>query len=208
VIAALAVIAGIGAYISLWQTGDKGWGKATSGMVFGLICLSPLIYGAVQFVRYPALNDVTTDVASPLLLLSKPGMSTRRTLAQPEILAAFPNLFTRTYQLEAGAVFTVVQRLIAEREWDIRVRRQPGANTNPGQINAMAMTIFGWRDEVVVRVRPGSDGTRVDMRSASLFGLSDLGVNGTRIESFLLDLDTAVTKALLVPENSVEEVDH
>ena len=41
----------------------------------------------------------------------------------------------------------------------------------------------------------GSSTTGSDVRSASQFGLDDLGTNGQRIEAFLTDLDTAVTEA-------------
>ena len=58
------------------------------------------------------------------------------------------------------------------------------------------MTLVGFRDEVAILINWAEDGsTLVSMRSASLFGLDDLGANGLRIEAFLTDLDTAVTEA-------------
>ena len=44
---------------------------------------------------------------------------------------------------------------------------------------------FGFKDDVVVRVSPTSDGSRVDVRSVSRVGQSDLGVNARRIRAFL-----------------------
>jgi len=194
VIAALGVVCGLVAYIRLWCSGDQGWGKATIGVVLGLVCLSPVIYGAALFARYPVVNDVTTDPVTPLPLVLKPAATVISPALQTQILAAFPTAISRTYQLDAAAVFTIVEQLIADRGWDIRVRRAPGANANPGLINALAMTLFGWRDEIAIRVRPGVDGTRVDMRSVSLFGVSDLGQNGKRIASFLSDLDNRISQ--------------
>ncbi|MGH6726792.1 MAG: DUF1499 domain-containing protein, partial [Pseudolabrys sp.] len=39
------------------------------------------------------------------------------------------------------------------------------------------------------------DGTRIDMRSASRYGLSDFGANAARIRSLLDDLDDAISAA-------------
>ncbi|HEX9906401.1 MAG TPA: DUF1499 domain-containing protein [Propylenella sp.] len=58
-------------------------------------------------------------------------------------------------------------------------------------LEATASTpIFGFADDVVVRVRETPEGTRVDMRSASRIGEHDLGQNARRIKSFLAALDT------------------
>jgi uncharacterized protein (DUF1499 family) len=47
---------------------------------------------------------------------------------------------------------------------------------------------FGFRDDVVVRVRPEGAGSRVDVRSVSRVGRSDLGTNARRIRGFLESL--------------------
>ena len=51
---------------------------------------------------------------------------------------------------------------------------------------------FGFRDDVVVRVRPDGAGSRVDVRSVSRVGRSDLGTNARRIQAFLAALRTAL----------------
>jgi hypothetical protein len=62
---------------------------------------------------------------------------------------------------------------------------------------------MGFRDDVVLRLRADSDGTRVDMRSASRYGRHDLGTNAARIVAFLDDVDTAVD-ALPEPRQTAE----
>lgn len=65
-------------------------------------------------------------------------------------------------------------------------------------IEAFARTpIFGFVDDVVVRLRSNSEGTQVDMRSASRSGEHDLGSNARRIRRFFADLD-----AVLHPESA------
>ena len=51
---------------------------------------------------------------------------------------------------------------------------------------------FGFRDDVVVRIAADGAGTRVDVRSVSRVGRSDLGTNARRIRRFLAALETAV----------------
>jgi hypothetical protein len=38
-------------------------------------------------------------------------------------------------------------------------------------------------------VRPTSDGTRIDVRSASRYGRHDLGTNATRVRNLISDID-------------------
>jgi len=47
---------------------------------------------------------------------------------------------------------------------------------------------FGFKDDIVVRVTPALDGGRVDARSVSRVGRSDLGANAERIRAFLAAL--------------------
>ncbi len=67
------------------------------------------------------------------------------------------------------------------------------AEPSEGRIEASATSAwFGFVDDVVIRVAESAQGTRVDMRSKSRVGRSDLGANAKRIEAFLADLDVAV----------------
>ena len=51
---------------------------------------------------------------------------------------------------------------------------------------------MGLRDDVVVRVRGGADGSRIDVRSSSRFGSFDFGWNAARIRKLIEDIDDAV----------------
>ena len=58
-----------------------------------------------------------------------------------------------------------------------------------GRIEATATTRwFGFKDDVVVRIRPEGAGSRVDVRSMSRVGVSDLGANAARVREFLAKL--------------------
>ena len=68
--------------------------------------------------------------------------------------------------------------------WDV-VARAPAE----GRLEAVATTEwFGFRDDIVVRVRADGSGSRVDIRSKSRDGQTDLGVNAKRIREFMMRL--------------------
>jgi fatty-acyl-CoA synthase len=47
---------------------------------------------------------------------------------------------------------------------------------------------FGFKDDIAVRIRAVDGATRVDMRSVSRVGLSDLGANARRVSAFMDEL--------------------
>ncbi|MCX2794632.1 DUF1499 domain-containing protein [Microbulbifer thermotolerans] len=58
-----------------------------------------------------------------------------------------------------------------------------------GHLEAVDRTLLlGFTDDVVVRVRPENGRARVDVRSSSRVGISDLGANAKRIRRFLGEL--------------------
>lgn len=71
------------------------------------------------------------------------------------------------------------------RGWEIA-----RVDSKGGTLEATATTFFfRFKDDVVVRVRPGpAGGSFVDMRSISRVGGSDVGVNADRVRAFLADL--------------------
>jgi uncharacterized protein (DUF1499 family) len=60
------------------------------------------------------------------------------------------------------------------------------ADPAAGRIEATATTFwFGFVDDVVVRVRPAAGGgSRIDVRSVSRVGKSDVGANAKRIRAY------------------------
>ena len=62
-----------------------------------------------------------------------------------------------------------------------------------GRIEVEARSpIFGFRDDVVLRILPEPTGARIDVRSSARWGTHDLGRNARRIRAFLDELDKAV----------------
>jgi len=89
-----------------------------------------------------------------------------------------------------------VLALVTKRRWHVVDARPPAGGRRDAVIEAVARTpIMGFRDDVVIRVSAAVDGARVDVRSASRYGLHDFGTNAARIRSLLEDIDDAVSSA-------------
>jgi len=85
--------------------------------------------------------------------------------------------------------------LVTKRKWIVAAARAPELRRD-GVIEATARTpIMGFRDDVVIRVSTAGAGARVDMRSASRYGLHDFGANAARVRALLEDIDDAVGSA-------------
>ena len=48
--------------------------------------------------------------------------------------------------------------------------------------------LYGFKDDMVVRIQENAEGTRVDVRSMSRVGRSDLGMNAKRIRTFMISI--------------------
>lgn len=198
-VAVLAVFVSFVALARLWHTGDQGWGRALAGLFLGLLCLAPFAWYGWLALRYPLVTDIATVPRGELPLLFEPDTALMPPAQVPtpdEQQQYFPNATTRTYPLDPVQLFAIVEHLVEGQGWDIRQRREPGIGGGPGRINARVTTLVGWREEVVLRVSAVAGGGAVDMRSASIGALHDLGSNGQRIEDFLVALDSEVTAFL------------
>jgi hypothetical protein len=196
---ALTLVLAVVAIAHLWNSGYLGWPMAVFALFVGLICIAPFAYAGFQIERYPFANDVATAPRETLPLVLD---AVTRAMASPvplpaeEAAIAFPNAHTRNYPLTAEQTYEMVLLLVTQRGWDVRLSRAPSGIGSDGRLNARVTTLIGWRDEVVLHIRPDADGSEVDMRSVSLDAPHDLGGNGRRIEDFLGTLDAEITTLL------------
>ena len=93
--------------------------------------------------------------------------------------AAYPNVRPLVVDAPAATVLAAVQAEVEAAGWNI-------AEITPTGLEATAVTRwFGFEDDVVIRLTEQGNRTRVDMRSASRLGASDVGTNAQRIETFM-----------------------
>lgn len=200
-LAGLAVIMAVAAFTVIWQEGSKGTLQAVRGLVIGLLVLSFPGYAAWKLVTEPQLIDISTALENPprfaaVLADHEPG--DRRPRAPDQIDAelqrkAHPDLVPRFYPVGPPRVYEEASAIVARRGWDLLSHRAPDEVTETGRIEAVAVTlVFGFRQDVVIRIRADGEGSVVDMRSAARTGAHDLGANAERIRAFFKDLDNAL----------------
>jgi uncharacterized protein (DUF1499 family) len=51
-----------------------------------------------------------------------------------------------------------------------------------------------FKDDVVIRIQPGRDQTRVDVRSKSRVGRGDMGANARRVRDYLSSLQARLSR--------------
>lgn len=193
--AVLGLLLGLGGFVRLWRTGDRGWGKASWGIVFSTLCLLPFGYFGYLALKNPVVTEISTDFRTPVpLSLLRPAQTPPA--LQAEIAAHFPNVRTRSYPIAAAQIFEILAQLVEEEGWDISISRNPDDTGGVGLLDGVALRLLGWRDEVAVRVLASDAGATIDMRSAPFFAFPDFGENGRRVEKLLLALDGKVTALL------------
>ena len=76
--------------------------------------------------------------------------------------------------------------------WNI-VAKDP----SQGRIEATDTTFwFGFTDDVVIRITPMGSGARLELRSVSRVGVSDVGTNAARIRSFVKQFNQVIKQKL------------
>lgn len=210
VFAGLAIFLAFAAFVVIWRQGLPGLGRALLGLFLGLALLAYPAYLGTRALRLPAISDITTDTTNPprFEVLARLRPRGRTDYPGDAVAAlqhkAYPDIAPLELDVPTKIAYDAALALVTKRKWYIGDARAPSLPRRDGVIEAVARTpIMGFRDDVVIRIAPLGQGTRVDMRSASRFGDHDLGANARRIRSLLEDIDDTVSSA---PEpRSVQE---
>lgn len=209
--AMLGVLLAFVAFVVIWRQGLPGLGRALAGLMLGILILVYPAYLGYRASKLPALNDISTDTAHPppfgkLAALRPPG-----TDAYPAKFAAlqdetYPDIAPLTFDASPRVAYRETLKLIEKRKWQV-VDEMPPVGNRDGIIDAVARTpIMGFPDDVVIRVSPTTgNGSRVDVRSASRYGMNDFGTNARRVAALLADIDDAVSSARPEPAAPLPE---
>lgn len=171
----------------------RGLVWAGAGLVIALaVVLAPLNWLRTAS-QVPPIHDITTDTQNPPQFVAVlPLRKNTRNSAQyggPEVAAlqakAYPHIVPILLSIPPGQAFQHALSAAREMGWFI-----VDENPSEGRIEATATTRwFGFKDDVVIRITPAEQGSRVDVRSVSRVGVSDLGTNARRIEAYLKRLN-------------------
>ena len=160
-----------------------------AALCLGLAAAAPPAILLAQAKGVPPIHDVTTDMADPpafVALMEVRKKSPNGFAYGGESIAAqqrqgYPEL--KPLVVKTGPRDTMQRAIDAARSlgWEV-----VASDAAAGRIEATDTTRwFGFKDDIVVRIRPEGEGSRVDVRSVSRVGGSDIGANAKRIRSYL-----------------------
>lgn len=171
-----------------WRGRRLGTALALVAIVTGTIAFGIPFEWQRRARSVPAIHDVTTDLDNPPpfqavlpLRAGAPNSLERGAELASLQREGYPDLGPVTISAPPADVFARALAVAQELDWEII-----SADQSTGRLEAVATTAwFGFEDDVIVRLTPWGTGTRVDVRSVSRVGQSDVGTNARRIETFL-----------------------
>ena len=190
VIAAIALLLAIAAFVAIWLEGLGGMGAALTAMLVSLALLAYPAYLGIRAYKLPLIYDITTDPIDPpryeALARVRPRdanpVAYAGLYAAEQQRTAYPDIGPLSVTAAPQAAYDAALATVNKRRWRVVEQRTPQPGRREGRIEAVARTpIMGFRDDVVMRVRPeGSDGSRIDVRSSSRYGQFDFGANAAQ----------------------------
>jgi len=194
---ALSLLLGlVGASLSLagaFKTGQ--WTAAAAGIVVGLAVVAVPSVVVVSARGAPPIHDITTDLVDPPQFVAI--LPLRASAANPpeyggapvseQQRRAYPDIQPLVLSVDADRAFDLALGIVSDLGWNV-----VASDKQSGRIEAVDTTFwFGFKDDVVVRLRGTANSTRIDVRSKSRVGVGDVGTNARRVRELLRRLQSA-----------------
>jgi uncharacterized protein (DUF1499 family) len=173
----------------------EGW---TLGLVAALAVGLATFYVPWQWQQrarsVPRIHDISTDTENPpafvaVLPLRKDAENTAvyggKEIADQQ-RKGYPDIQPLLLSVPPQVAFARALDTAESMGWTL-----VASNPEAGRIEATDRTLwYGFKDDIVIRVAPSGSGSRVDVRSVSRVGRSDIGINAQRIRQFMAKLKT------------------
>jgi hypothetical protein len=187
-VAGVAAVLGLVALVMNWRTGWPAARKPLGAIVIGGGAFAAASMAMAPAREVPMIHDITTDLETlpTFTALSIPDDNLRGV----ETVANWAKLHREGYADLTGIVVTQSPaEVVAKAEELAKARGWTVEAAKPAEGRLEAVAYASWirfEDIVVLRAVATADGkTRVDMRSISRVGISDVGENAKRIREFL-----------------------
>ncbi len=167
------------------QAGHRGRPAAAVGLLLALAPIAMAVQWEYATRTYPAINDISTDTQDAPVFWDMPTPTDYPGGKSAELQrAAYPDLAPLQLKQAPAKVFAEAMAAVKDKGWTV-VSSVP----EEGRIEATATSLlYGFTDEVAIRVKAADGGARVDVRSRSRLGKIDRGTNAKRIRAFLADV--------------------
>jgi uncharacterized protein (DUF1499 family) len=194
ILAAAVIAAAIGAVVALvvtymsWRGGSSAVYVSVAALAIGLGAVVPPLLWARTARQLPYIHDITTDTENPpafvAILTERASAPNTAEYGGAEIAqqqrAAYPDIQPVRLDVPPPQAFAASLETARRLGWTI-----VAADPTAGIVEASDRTLwYGFVDDIVIRVTSDAEGTRVDTRSVSRVGKSDIGMNAKRIREF------------------------
>ena len=157
----------------------------------GVLIAIPVFSFLHQAFTSPAIHDITTDTDNPPQFVSvlperEASGSANSTVYDPEVgavqKAEYPEIIPAIVAEPADRAFRLALKEVESMGWSL-----VAAVPEDRRIEASDTTFWsGFVDDIIIRVTPISDiESRIDVRSVSRVGKSDVGKNAARVQDYL-----------------------
>ena len=189
---AAVVVCLFGLALSIAGFGSKALIPALIGLVIGVFVAVWMLKWKRNLDSVPYIHDITTDTANPPLFEAimplRAGAPNPAEYGGPALAKqqedGYPDLVPGSLGASPEEAFPRALQAAKDMGWEI-----VAADPNSLRIEATDTTAwFGFKDDVVVRLTPSPAGCRIDVRSVSRVGKSDVGTNARRIKAYLARL--------------------
>ena len=169
------------------------------GIVVGGYSCHTIYQQWVTVKSVPFIHDITTDTVNPPAFIAvvaareadgaNPHDYAGETVARQQE-CGYPDLTSLLADADPATTYDRALEVAEGMEWEI-----VAADRALGRIEATdTSTWYGFKDDIVIRVLAADSGpgSRVDVRSLSRVGRSDVGINAARIRAYLDALDESL----------------
>ena len=174
----------------------RGGVMALLGLIVALLPVATALQWEYASRTTPPINDISTDTADAPVFWDMPNptdYSGAKTAALQH--AAYPDLAPLKLGLKPEDAFAQALSVAQAKGWTI-VASVPAE----GRIEATSSSlVYGFINELIVRVKATEGGALVDVRSRSRLGRVDRGVNAKRIRAYLAALQERAAANKLQP---------
>jgi uncharacterized protein (DUF1499 family) len=200
--AVVAVLLGFVALGGIWREGFTGAGKAVMGIFVGALILAGPLWSMPNLLSLPRLYEVSTDIQSPpafdKIAEMRHGEGVNpadfRSSAARLQLDAYPDIQPLPLDRPTDDAYSAVREAVKNLSWRIVAEKPPGEG-DMGVIEATHRSlIFGFTDDMVIRVAGVGNGARVDVHASARHGHHDLGRNAENVRELFSEVKTRLSE--------------
>ena len=183
------LVSAVAMFLTRPGRGPDGFGWSLLACLISITLVSVPLFWLYRAKQAPRIHDITTDTQDPPQFIAV--LPLRQDAPNPvqygglsiaiQQQKSYPDIHSL---LLSGSTQDTFEKALATARalgWTI-VAAEPDAS----RIEATDTTFwFGFKDDIVIRIRASDNGSRLDIRSLSRVGLSDVGTNARRIRTFI-----------------------